>query len=100
MAVISREAMSDPTFRKIVSTKKWLAEREESDYVTFYNKNKTIGEYEGGHGIKIGYTLDSGRTLSASSKRDGRELICVVMSAPDWFNDAYRLMDYGYDRLK
>ena len=36
----------------------------------------------------------------ASSQRDGRKLICVVMNAPDWFNDSYRLMDWAYDHYE
>lgn len=100
MAVISREAMKNPTFRKIVAAASHKSSREESDYVTFHNKNKTIFEYEGGNGVKIGYTQNSGRTLVASSKRGNDSMICVVMSAPDWFNDAYRLMDYGYVMVK
>lgn len=100
MAVICREAMKDPDFKKIVSAKSYVSGRTESSYKTFYNKNKTVSQYEGGTGIKIGYTTDSGRTLAASSERDGRSMICVVMSAPDWFNDAYRLMDYGYANTK
>lgn len=100
MAVISREAMKNPTFREIVAATSHKSLREESDYVTFHNKNKTIFEYEGGNGIKIGYTQNSGRTLVASSKRGNDSMICVVMSAPDWFNDAYRLMDYGYVMVK
>ena len=98
MAVIAREAMKDPTFRKIVAAKDHKAQRTDSDYLTFHNKNKTIFQYDGGTGIKIGYTQASGRTLVASAERDGRSMICVVMSAPDWFQDAYKLMDYGFDR--
>lgn len=100
MAIISREAMKDSDFRKIVATTSHETNRDESDYCTLHNKNKTIFEYEGGHGIKIGYTQNSGRTLVASSKRGETSLICVVMSAPDWFEDAYRLMDYGYLKMK
>ena len=100
MALIAREAMKDPDFRKIVAAKSWKADRPDSDYLTFYNKNKTVNEYEGGSGIKIGYTKSSGRTLVASAERDGKTMICVVMSAPDWFNDAYRLMDYGFNQGK
>ena len=96
LAVISAAAMKNGTFREIVSTVDWKAEREESTYLTFHNKNKTITEFEGGSGIKIGYTKDSGRTLAASAERDGRTMIAVVMSAPDWFNDAYRLMEFGF----
>ena len=100
MAIISLEASKDPAFRKIVAAESRTAEREDNSYVDFRNKNKTIYEYRGGNGMKIGYTSGSGRTLVASSKRGRRSMICVVMSAPDWFNDAYRLMDYGYSRTK
>ncbi len=100
MAAISFEAMKDPVFREIVSTESYSSDRENDDYTNFYNKNKTIFQYDGGSGIKIGYTTDSGRTLVASSTRGDRSMICVVMSAPDWFNDAYRLMDYGYSGTK
>lgn len=96
MAIIAREAMRNETFRKIVAAKSHRADRQESDYITFYNKNKTVNEFEGGVGVKIGYTKNSGRTLAAAAQRDGKTMICVVMSAPDWFNDAYRLMEYGF----
>ena len=99
MAVIAAEAMKNRRFRQIVSEDVWHAERENSDYLAFRNKNKTIRQFEGGNGIKIGYTENSGRTLVASAKRGDEEVICVVMSAPDWFNDAYSLMEYGFEML-
>lgn len=88
LAVITRQAMKNKTFRKIVGSKSW----EE-----YTNKNKTVFQYEGATGVKIGFTKMSGRTLVASAKRDGRELICVVLSDGNWFNDAYALMDYGFE---
>lgn len=100
MAIIAREAMKNDAFRKIVASPSRKAERSMSEYIGFINKNKTIRQYEGGNGIKIGYTQSSGRTLVASATREGRTMIAVVMSAPDWFEDAYRLMDYGFARGK
>lgn len=97
MAIIAREAMKNPEFREIVGSKSWVANRGEGKYNHFYNKNKVVFEYPGGTGIKIGYTKRSGRTLVASAERDGMELICVVMNAPDWFNDSYKLMDHVFD---
>lgn len=97
MALIGRAAMQNPTFAKIAGTKSWTATRQEGRDPYFYNKNKVVQQYEGGTGVKIGYTKASGRTLVASSEREGRSVICVVMDAPDWFNDAYRLMDWAYD---
>ena len=99
MALIAAEAMKNPTFREISAAREWQAKRAPDKYNYFYNKNKVVHQYEGGSGIKIGFTKASGRTLVASAKRGETEVICVVMGAPDWFNDAYRLMDYGFERL-
>ena len=99
LAVITREAMKNKTFRKIVAAREWNADRPDSTYCHFANKNKTVRQFNGGNGVKIGYTKASGRTLAASASRDGKNVICVVMSAPDWFRDAYRLMEYGFDVL-
>lgn len=88
LAAIARSAMKNKTFRKVVETKSWKE---------YTNKNKTVFQYEGATGIKIGFTKQSGRTLVASAKRQGVELICVVLADGNWFNDAYGLMDYGFD---
>ena len=88
LANIARHAMENDDFADIVRTKQ---------YKNYYNKNKTVYQYEGGNGIKIGYTRKSGRTLVASSERNGTLLICVLLSDGNWFNDAYSLMDYGFN---
>lgn len=98
MALISMAAMRNPEFKKVAASKTWIADRGEGKYNYFYNKNKVIYQYDGGTGIKIGFTKAAGRTLVASSERGGMELICVVMNAPDWFQDTYKLMDYAYDQ--
>lgn len=97
MALIAKEAMNNAEFRTIVGAKSWEASREEGKYNYFYNKNKVVFQYPGGTGVKIGYTKASGRTLVASSERDGLSVICVVMNAPNWFNDSYQLMDYAHE---
>jgi len=96
MSLIAMEAMENEKFREIASAKDWQADRAPDRYTYFYNKNKVVHQYEGGTGVKIGYTKASGRTLVASAQRDGKEVICIVMGAPDWFNDSYKLMDYGF----
>lgn len=96
LALISREAMKNQNFRTVVGARSYVAAREPGAYNYFYNKNKVLYQYEGGTGIKIGYTRVAGRCLVASSKREGMELICVVLNAPGWFQDTYALMDYGY----
>ena len=100
MAMISREAMLNTQFREIAGAKSWNAKREEGNYNYFSNKNKVVYQYEGGTGVKIGYTKTAGRTLVASSKKDGVELVAVVLNAPNWFQDSYQLMDYGYNQYQ
>ena len=87
LACIARTAIKNDIFRQISSSKSWG---------TYTNKNKTVFQYEGGTGIKIGFTEKSGRTLVASACRNGTELIAVVLNDPNWFEDAYALMDYGF----
>jgi len=95
LAIIAREAMKNRVFREIVAAESWCSEETSRK---FTNKNKTITQYEGATGIKIGYTKLSGRTLAASAKRGGKELIAVVLDDPNWFKDAYALLDYGFMR--
>lgn len=100
MAIIAAAAMKNAEFKEVAATKSWVTDRGEGKYNYFYNKNKVVYQYNGGTGIKIGYTKAAGRTLVASSERDGMELICVVMNAPNWFQDTYTLMDYAYQQYE
>lgn len=95
LARIAGEAMKRDDFRKIVSTKDW---QNADGSRSFHNKNKTVFQYDGATGIKIGFTKASGRTLVASAKRDDKEIIAVVLRDGNWFNDAYALMDYGFQQ--
>ena len=93
LSVIAAYAMKRADFRELVGAQSWKSHETDRSFV---NKNKTVFNYEGGNGIKIGFTKKSGRTLVASAQRDGRELIAVVLRDGNWFNDAYALMDYGF----
>lgn len=95
LARIAGEAMKRDDFRKIVSAKDW---QNKDGSRSFHNKNKTVFQYDGATGVKIGFTKASGRTLVASAKRDDKEMIAVVLRDGNWFNDAYALMDYGFQQ--
>lgn len=95
LALITKNALKLSEFREIVSTKTWVANRDKNNY--FYNKNKTIWQYDGGDGVKIGYTKKAGRCLVSSATRKGMQLIAIVLNDGDWFKDCYKLLDYGFD---
>lgn len=97
LALIAREAMTNQTFRQIVSTTRATIPWEGREYDRILNnKNKLLTTYTGATGIKTGYTRAAGRCLVSSAQRDGMELICVVLNCADWFNESTRLLDAAF----
>lgn len=63
------------------------------------NTNKLIRTYKGITGLKTGSTKLAKYSLSATAKREGMDLIAVIMAAPDYkirFSEASKLLDYGF----
>ena len=63
------------------------------------NTNKLVRFYNGTTGLKTGFTSTAGYCLSATAKRDGLELIAVVMgckTSQDRFSACKSLLDYGF----
>lgn len=97
LALIAREAMKYPLFRKIVSTQRATIPWEGRTYSRILNnKNKLLSTYEGATGIKTGYTKTAGRCLVFGAERDGLEVVGVVLNCPNWFDEAAKVMDYGF----
>ncbi|WP_294147164.1 D-alanyl-D-alanine carboxypeptidase family protein [uncultured Selenomonas sp.] len=105
MAKLARYAMTRKEFRDIVGIQqapvRWSLPKNKVLMVE--NSNKLLGHYDGMTGIKTGWTAAAGGCLAASSKRNGLELIAVVMKAPDAhvrFDDARKLLDYGFAQTR
>lgn len=63
------------------------------------NTNKLIRFYQGATGMKTGFTSEAGYCLSGTAKRDGMELIAVVLGSPtsdERFALAKQLLDFGF----
>jgi len=101
LARIMREALKRDDFRSITGTQRKIIPWVGNDYSrVLENKNRLLRTYEGATGGKTGYTSKAGRCLVFSAKRDGMELIGVVLNCPNWFDEAEKLLDYGFDRFK
>ena len=97
LSKIAVAAMKNETFSKIVSTyKKTIPLNETEGVRLLINHNKLLKNYDGAIGIKTGYTKKSGRCLVSSATRDGVNLICVTLSAPDDWKDHTALLDHGF----
>lgn len=97
LALITKYALHNEIFKKIVSAKSYFAN---SLNRRLYNKNKVVLNYEYGTGVKIGYTKKAGRCISASAQKDNMEVIVVLLNAPNWFNDCYKLFDWAFANYK
>lgn len=99
--LITRYAMEYDEFRKIVSTTEKTVPWSTKEYDrTLKNHNKLLKMYEGATGVKTGFTKKAGRCLVSSAMRDGIEVVCVTLNAPDDWNDHMSLMDKSFERLE
>lgn len=97
LALISAYAMKNPIFKEIVSTKVHKASWEGRDYPrVMYNKNKILSTYQGGNGVKTGYTKKAGRCLVSAAQRDNMQVVCVVLNCGPMFEECSRLMDMAF----
>ncbi len=111
MALITRAAMKNQTYRTIAGTKRYIIpptnKQTETRYLT--NKHQMIypndyPQYAYQYTLtgKTGYTDQAGNTLVTVAKKDGLELICVVLkSKPSYcqknqYTDTISLLDYCF----
>lgn len=102
MALLTQDAMKKPLFRQIVQTKTypWHGQGWDS---TLVNLNEMLWTYDGATGVKTGFTDQAQQTIVVSAKRDGRELLAVLMHSegkPAIHQDAANVLDFGFNEFK
>lgn len=98
MALITRYALDNPTFARIVSTDTIRIHTK-----VLHNTNELLGNYPGTDGVKTGYTGKAGRCLVASATRDGMHLISVVLGCSTRSKRAESsrlILDYAFKNYK
>lgn len=117
LAVLTSYALKNKTFAKMVSTKEevinWLPREGEDKAVSESEERKALkqkeihstnrllrSDYQGINGVKTGTTPRAGNCLIASATREGRQLVVVILNSNNRWNDATRLMDYGFEEVR
>lgn len=95
MALLTRYAMQNETYREIVSTKKYKVVTNKKTYI-WNNKNKLL-RYDYVTGGKTGYTEESGRTLVSTATIDDMNLVVVTIRDSDDWNTHLDLYNYAKD---
>ncbi|ACB83651.1 D-alanyl-D-alanine carboxypeptidase family protein [Natranaerobius thermophilus] len=104
LGVIAREALKNPKFRSVASTRRitldWPEEEDEDRLLV--NRNELLADYPGALGVKTGYTRSANQTFVAAAERDGMTLIAVVLSTSRnrLFEDAKELLDFGFEAFE
>lgn len=96
LCTIARAAMEREDFAAIVNTQ-YHKTSTGAQVRTLKNKNKTLWNFEGGCGVKTGFTKKAGRCLVFAAKREGMLLIGTVLNCPDMWQQAFSLLTYGFD---
>ncbi|MCX7779840.1 MAG: D-alanyl-D-alanine carboxypeptidase [Negativicutes bacterium] len=101
LAKLAAYGYKNPIFAQIVGTKHkiipWPGKNHDRE---LYNENKMLWRYEGGNGVKTGYTEAAGRCLVSGASRNGIQLIAVVLDSDYMWEDSMALLDYGFSQVK
>lgn len=107
MALITKEALKNASFRKIFATKQYnvpATNKFESRLINNHH-NMVLDKdanfhYEGITGGKTGYTSLALNTLVTTASQNNMELICIVMkTSSTHYSDTRNLLNYGFQNF-
>lgn len=102
MAIITKYAMNNATFREIFGTKKYVAKSSEKTY-SWTNKNKLLHSEDYITGGKTGFTEKARRTLVTTGSRNNTNVVVVTLNDGNDFGDhrsMYEEIFRNYEAIK
>lgn len=99
MALLSRYAYQNDTFRKIISTKKYTTKSSKKSYV-WYNRVSILNSYKYSLGGKNGYTPKAGKALVSYAKKDNLTLMIVSLNDYSIYENHRNLYDEYFSKYK
>lgn len=108
MAIITREALKNPTFCQIVSTVRYTrpkTNKQESTTLVQHNRLLRSGKYyyPKAIGVKTGYTTSAHNTFVGAARHEGRTLIAVLLNSKErneTFTDSINLFEAAFNQPK
>lgn len=102
MSILARAAFSNQWVKESMGKKKSTIATSKGTTFVIENRNKILG-VDGCIAGKTGYTSQAGECLVSLFKRDGREIMSVVMGSvydannTAVYNDTKKIIDYSYN---
>ena len=102
MALLTRYAMSNDTYKLISGTKVHRAPNPTENWDRVWkNKNRLLTDlYDYTTGGKTGYTKRAKRTLVTTATKGELNLIAVTLNGPDDWNDHINMYEMGFNNYK
>lgn len=101
LGLIAAHAMRNESFREVVGTRSMdIPADEDSPARYLRSKNKLLYQFEGGNGVKTGFTKAAGKCFVGGARRDNMQLISVVLNDGDMWVDSMALLNYGFETYK
>ncbi len=98
LAVLAQAALRHPAFAALVATVRTTVTTAQGRSFELENKNELVGRYPGAVGVKTGFTSGAGKCLIALAERQGRQVLLVLLNAPDRWWTAVAMLDYAFSK--
>ena len=99
LAILAAHGYTLDRFEEIVSAQEKTFPWVHDPTHLLRNENQMLWLYQGGNGVKTGYTDAAGRCLVSAANRNGVQLIAVVLDSIYMWNDSIALLDYGFSKV-
>lgn len=99
LATLGRAVLADPVLSQIVDTRHEALDATGPGGPAPFdltNLNQLLFTYPGADGVKTGTTEEAGQNLVGAAKRDGHQLLVVVLGSDDRYADAVALLNMGW----
>ncbi len=101
LAELAKAALSNKIFSKITSTKSITV--SDINFIYFHpltNVNTLLGKVAGVAGVKTGFTDSAGEILVSEVKKNGENVLFVVLKSNDRFGDSMKLIDWVFSEFE
>ncbi len=98
LALLAQAALRHPAFAALVATVRTTVTTAQGRSFELENKNELVGRYPGAVGVKTGFTSGAGKCLIALAERQGRQVLLVLLNAPDRWWTAVAMLDYAFGK--
>lgn len=101
LVLLSKYALENPVFAKIVATPKITIQSVDGKMVhQLTNINQLLGRIVGVKGVKTGWTLNAGECLVTYVERNGQKILIVLLGSQDRFGETEKLINWVFENFE